>query len=97
MTNRTAVIPRVRLALLTKTHFFLYISKVIARYLSEESLEEEQEQRPDQPRNTEKKLLKRVLIRQIVLLIKQRDPNAGKVHCLKFTTSGFTSGSCDGV
>ena len=41
MTNRTAVIPRVRLALLTKTHFFLYISKVIARYLSEESLEEE--------------------------------------------------------
>lgn len=54
MTNRTAVIPRVRLALLTKTHFFLYISKVIARYLSEESLEEEQEQRPDQPRNTEK-------------------------------------------
>ena len=36
MTNRTAVIPRVRLALLTKTHFFLYISKVIARYLSEE-------------------------------------------------------------
>ena len=30
MTNRTAVIPRVRLALLTKTHFFLYISKVIA-------------------------------------------------------------------
>ena len=48
MTNRTAVIPRVRLALLTKTHFFLYISKVIARYLSEESLEEEEQRSSDQ-------------------------------------------------